>query len=151
MEGICIPSQPSSSCTDELTDAGALGPESAEQEEGCTVTPLMSLQAIWDARDEAPMLLQQSHRDVGALLSVEWTVSLLASDLGYSVEHYSAMHGRKTPEGRTALTNLKAAREDLQWVTAQRRSVTSMERADKLRHALRSSVNGLALLRWSMG
>jgi hypothetical protein len=109
----------------------------------------MSLTDIWDARDEVYELLQQTDRDAAAMASIERTVGVLMSDLERSTSHYALTRGTNTPEGRMALINLSAAQEDLHWVAVQRDTATDMELRDKLHHALRCSVNGLALLRWS--
>jgi hypothetical protein len=110
---------------------------------------MMSLEAIWEARDEAYVLLQRERMDAAALASIERTIHELINDLTRSTIHYSAKHGTKTPEGHVALSYLSRARDDLRWVADQHHTATGVELRDKLQHALRSSVNGLALLRWS--
>jgi hypothetical protein len=130
--------------TDEAS-MGTAGPSTAHPP-----AMLMSLEAIWDARDRAFVLLQREHIDAAALESIKGTICLLMGDLERSTRRYSEAHGMNTPEGQKALISLDAAREDLGWVTAQRQSATSVEIRNKLHHALRSSVNALALLRWSV-
>jgi hypothetical protein len=94
--------------------------------------------------------LQREHIDAAALESIEGTICLLLGDLERSTRRYADAHGMTTPEGQNALSSLDAVREDLGWVTAQRESAANVEIRNKLHHALRSSVNALALLRWSV-
>lgn len=130
------------------------GPASSRTSHGASATAdsagaMMSLEAIWEARDEAYALLRRERMDAAALASIERTIHELINDLTRSTIHYSAKHGTKTPEGHVALSYLSRARDDLRWVADRHHTAIGVELRDRLQHALRSSVNGLALLRWS--
>lgn len=111
---------------------------------------MMSPEAIWEAHDQADFLLQLDASRADMLRRVEGAVTILTVDLERRIAHYSSVHGARTPEGRVAMKWLATARTDLSWVNARRHVATAADMRNKLRHALRSSVNGLTLLSWSL-
>jgi len=113
-------------------------------------TPLLSLPAIWEAHDRASGMLAGPNVDQAIMDAIEQVVSALVSDLEGTLRLYLSTHGTHTPEGRVALTSLGVAQQDVRWLRLQHDTATGVELRDRLRHALRCSVNGLALLRWSM-
>jgi hypothetical protein len=113
-------------------------------------TPIfMSSESIWEAYDMASFLLQLETLHVGALESVERSVSVLRHELERRVVSFSSVHGAQAPEAQIALESLAAARMDLEWVKTYSHASSDADSRGKLFHALRSCVRGLALLGWS--
>jgi hypothetical protein len=124
-----------------LQVAAAVPPESAAPNTDRGKSALMSLPAIWDARDGAYSLLQQPHGDEFEMAAIEQTVWTLTDDLELSTREYAAGHGDSTPEGRMALASCKNGTRRL---AMGRQSALGSRGASRTRWLVMSSLASLS-------
>lgn len=113
------------------------------------VDEAQSLIRLRDVCDRMTVTLHDEPLDRATMLRAETKLRLLAGGLERKIREYRAAHAGKTEESRIVTEGLETLKEDLAWLRVEHDSASRAAVASKLRHALRSTVNALTLLRWA--